>query len=106
VAEESKARGVGALRIEVEGLGVGVISGGVRSCEEWIEPAVGVGARLIAEDEPPIGSAESAGIGTIVTSSSAPGSSDTGAGKRLGRSISDGSIRGIVRSIFSISNPD
>lgn len=96
-------RGVSALRIEVEGLGIGVISGSVRSYEEWIELVVGVRARLIAEAEPSIGLVGSAGIGTIVTSSSTTGSLDTGTRKRLSRSISDSSIRGIVRSIFSIS---
>jgi H+/gluconate symporter-like permease len=67
---------------------------------------VGVGARLMAEDNPSIGLVGSVGIGTIITSSSIAGSLDTGAGKRLGRSISNSSIRGIIRSIFSISIPD
>jgi len=90
------------LRIEVEGLGIGVISGSIRSCEEWIEPVVGVGAKLMAEAEPSIGLVGLAGIGTIITSSSTTGSLDTGTRKRLSRSISNGSIRGIIRSIFSI----
>jgi hypothetical protein len=80
------------LRIEVEGLGIGVISGSVRSYKEWIELAVGVGARLTAEDEPSIGLVGLAGIGTIITSSSTAGSLDTGTRKRLGRSISNSSI--------------
>ena len=71
-------RGVSVSRIVVEGLSIGVISGGVRSYKEWIEPVVGVGARLIAEDEPPMGLV---GIGTIITSSLVPSSLDTSARK-------------------------
>jgi hypothetical protein len=63
---------------------------------------VGVGARLTAEDEPSIGLVGLVGIGTIITSSSATGSLDMGARKRLSRSISNSSIRGIISSIFSI----
>ena len=102
LVEESNTRGISILRIEVEGLSIGVISGSVRSYEELIELVVGVGARLIAEAEPSIGLVGLVRIGTIITSSSATGSLDTGTRKRLSRSISDGSIRGIIRSIFSI----
>jgi len=102
LVEESNTRGISILRIEVEGLSIGVISGSVRSYEELIELVVGVRARLIAEAEPSIGLVGLVGIGTIITSSSITGSLDTGTRKRLSRSISDSSIRGIMRSIFSI----
>jgi hypothetical protein len=45
-------------------------------------------------------------IGTIIISSSITGSLDTGTSKRFSKSISNSSIRGIIRSIFSISIPD
>jgi hypothetical protein len=67
---------------------------------------VGVGARLIAEDNSSIELVGLIGIGTIITSSSIAGSLDIGARKRLSRSISNSSIRGIIRSIFSISIPN
>jgi hypothetical protein len=95
--KELKARGVSILRIE--GLGIGIISGGVRSYKEWIELVIGVGAKF--SKDRPLG-----GTGTIITSSSILGLLDTDIGRRFSKSISNGSIRGIIRSIFSISIPD
>ena len=53
---------------------------------------MGVGARLIAEDEPSIGLVRLIGIGTIITFSSMTSLLDTGTRKRLSRSISNSSI--------------